>query len=193
MVARGFSVRHRHASSPIERRSSRHAYGAHRCARSSECSLASCFSRTSSDGRAAGYAYSSSIYPIHHDLYGMPEAPRFPFRYRGNGILEIPISTARIFRFNWPSGGGGYFRLIPYAVFRAAIRRNQPTRATTLRFLFSPVGGRCGATSSTERQSQKSFSSLSKFESYGESARASSRRFRWGRMDRVFLESERAS
>src|SRR3990172_5937253 len=72
---------------------------------------------------SAGYLYSSSAYPVYHDLGGMPEAPRFPFRHRGgDGILEIPISTARILRFNWPSGGGGYFRLMPYPLFRAALR-----------------------------------------------------------------------
>ena len=43
-----------------------------------------------------GHAYSSSIYPIRHDLYGMPEAPRFPFRVRPDAILEIPVTTVRV-------------------------------------------------------------------------------------------------
>ena len=43
-----------------------------------------------------GHVYSSSIYPIRHDLYGMPEAPRFPFRFQPDGILEIPVTTVRL-------------------------------------------------------------------------------------------------
>ena len=86
----------------------------------------------------AGYRYSSSIYPIRHDLYGMPEAPRFPFRHGGDGILEIPISTARVFGQNFPSGGGGYFRLMPYALFRAAVRRIHGRDRKPCVFFFHP-------------------------------------------------------
>jgi len=69
----------------------------------------------------AGYRYSSSVYPIRHDHYGVPDAPRFPYR-TPHGIVEIPISTARALQHNFPAGGGGYFRLLPYAVSRWAIR-----------------------------------------------------------------------
>ncbi|APZ43492.1 XrtA system polysaccharide deacetylase [Acidihalobacter ferrooxydans] len=72
---------------------------------------------------AAGYHYSSSIYPVRHDHYGMPEAPRFAFSPRDNGLLEIPVSTFVLGGRNYPCGGGGYFRLYPYAVSRWAIRR----------------------------------------------------------------------
>jgi polysaccharide deacetylase family protein (PEP-CTERM system associated) len=66
-----------------------------------------------------GYAYSSSIYPIRHDLYGSPDAPRFRYRPRsGTRIWELPVSTVRLFGRNLPCGGGGYFRLLPYAVSR---------------------------------------------------------------------------
>jgi polysaccharide deacetylase family protein (PEP-CTERM system associated) len=71
-----------------------------------------------------GYEYSSSLYPISHDLYGMPEAPRIPFRpLVGSPLLEIPIATLRLLGNNLPSGGGGYFRLAPYALSRWCIRR----------------------------------------------------------------------
>lgn len=73
--------------------------------------------------RAAGYRYSSSIVPIHHDLYGMPRAPRFAFIVEGSGLLEIPVTTVHRYGRNWPCGGGGYFRLLPYAVFRRGLRR----------------------------------------------------------------------
>ena len=69
----------------------------------------------------AGYAYSSSVYPVQHDHYGMPDAPRFPYRSR-EGLVEIPITTVRAFGRNLPAGGGGYFRLAPYALSRLAIR-----------------------------------------------------------------------
>ncbi len=71
--------------------------------------------------KAAGYHYSSSIYPVHHDLYGIPDAPRFPFRL-DNGLLEIPISTVRLAKRNLPFGGGGFFRLYPYPLSRWGIR-----------------------------------------------------------------------
>jgi polysaccharide deacetylase family protein (PEP-CTERM system associated) len=61
----------------------------------------------------AGYAYSSSVYPVQHDHYGMPDAPRFPYRLP-NGLLEIPVTTTRLFGRNLPAGGGGYFRLATY-------------------------------------------------------------------------------
>ena len=69
----------------------------------------------------AGYAYSSSVYPVRHDHYGAPDAPRFPHR-TPQGVVEIPITTTRALGRNLPAGGGGYFRLAPYAVSRWAIR-----------------------------------------------------------------------
>jgi len=71
---------------------------------------------------AAGYRYSSSVYPVRHDHYGMPEAPRFPYRVRQD-LVEIPVTTTRLFGQNLPAGGGGYFRLAPYEISRWAIRR----------------------------------------------------------------------
>jgi len=73
---------------------------------------------------AAGFTYSSSVYPVRHDLYGAPNAPRVPFRPPSTTQLtEIPVSTVRIGSRNLPAGGGGFFRLLPYAVSRALIRR----------------------------------------------------------------------
>jgi polysaccharide deacetylase family protein (PEP-CTERM system associated) len=70
----------------------------------------------------AGYRYSSSVYPVRHDHYGMPDAPRFPYHARPQ-LLEIPLTTARLMGRNLPAGGGGYFRFAPYALSRWAIRR----------------------------------------------------------------------
>jgi polysaccharide deacetylase family protein (PEP-CTERM system associated) len=143
---------------------------------------------------SAGYLYSSSIYPIHHDLYGMPEAPRFPFRHRGgDGILEIPISTARIFRFNWPSGGGGYFRLMPYALFRRAIRSINERESRPAVFYFHPWE------IDPEQPRPGNLSFKTRFRHYLNLDRMESRLsklladFRWDRIDRVFLEERRAA
>ena len=71
-----------------------------------------------------GYRYSSSIYPIRHDLYGMPSAPRFAHAPDENSsIIEVPITTVSLLNRKLPCGGGGYFRLYPYAFSRWAIRR----------------------------------------------------------------------
>ena len=70
----------------------------------------------------AGYRYSSSVYPVRHDHYGMPDAPRFAYDCR-SGLIEIPLTTARLWNMNLPAGGGGYFRLLPYALSRSLIRK----------------------------------------------------------------------
>ncbi len=70
-----------------------------------------------------GHTYSSSVYPIRHDHYGSPNAPRGPHRPDGaGGLLEIPPATLRLFGRNLPAGGGGYFRLAPYRASWAALR-----------------------------------------------------------------------
>jgi len=68
-----------------------------------------------------GHRYSSSIYPIRHDLYGMPDAPRFA--HERNGLLEIPATSVRWLGRNWPASGGGYFRLLPYSWSRRSLER----------------------------------------------------------------------
>ena len=77
-----------------------------------------------------GFKYSSSTYPINHDLYGVPEWPRFPYM-REEGILEIPIPTLRKNDKNVGIGGGGFFRLYPYWLSKRRIdafhqQENQP-------------------------------------------------------------------
>ncbi|RME35693.1 MAG: DUF3473 domain-containing protein [Gammaproteobacteria bacterium] len=84
-----------------------------------------------------GYRYSSSIYPVRHDHYGMPEAPRFAFRHPG-GLLEVPVSTVRLMGRNWPCGGGGYFRLLPYRYYRWAFRRLNDREGQPGVFYFHP-------------------------------------------------------
>ena len=84
------------------------------------------------------HAYSSSIYPIRHDLYGMPEAPRFAFRVRPGAILEIPVTTVQACGRNLPAGGGGYFRLMPYGLYRWGLRRVNVRDGQPGLFYFHP-------------------------------------------------------
>lgn len=88
--------------------------------------------------REAGYRYSSSIVPLHHDLYGMPTAPRFAFFSKASGMLEIPVTTARRWGRNWPCGGGGYFRLLPYALFKRGLDRVNTHERSSGVFYFHP-------------------------------------------------------
>jgi polysaccharide deacetylase family protein (PEP-CTERM system associated) len=73
-----------------------------------------------------GFLYDSSIFPIHHDLYGFPEAPRFAYRVdlkSQRKLFEVPMTTVRIAGSNWPVGGGGYLRLLPMRYTRWAIQQ----------------------------------------------------------------------
>jgi polysaccharide deacetylase family protein (PEP-CTERM system associated) len=88
---------------------------------------------------AEGYRYSSSINPIRHDLYGqMQNAPRTPFQPENGGLWEIPMSTVRIAGRNWPCGGGGYFRLSPYPLFRLGLRWVNQREGNRGLFYFHP-------------------------------------------------------
>jgi len=84
-----------------------------------------------------GHAYSSSIYPVARDFYGSPDAPRTPYRPEGaHALVEIPLSTVRFANRNFPCGGGGYFRLLPYAVSKFAIERvNRSDRAQAVFYI----------------------------------------------------------
>ncbi len=134
----------------------------------------------------AGYAYSSSVYPVKHDHYGVPDAPRFPYMV-GSGLVEIPITTVRRFGRNWPVGGGGYFRLLPYPVSAWGIRKvNQEDRKPAI-FYFHPWEIDPGQPVVREA------SAKARFRHYVNLAQTEARLqrllqdFSWGRMDEVFL------
>jgi len=141
--------------------------------------------------KEAGHVYSSSIYPIKHDLYGMPEAPRFSFRPRGDdGILEIPVTTVEVLNKKLPCGGGGYFRLYPYAVSRMAMRRVNRRDGQSGVFYFHPWE------IDPEQPRQKGISAKTRFRHYLNLGRMEKRlkkllrEFQWDRMDKVFLEQD---
>ncbi len=86
-----------------------------------------------------GYTYSSSVYPITHDYYGMPSAPRFTFYPNGRGgIIEHPMTTVRVAGKTLPCSGGGYFRLLPYWVSRWALRHVNRHDGQPCVFYFHP-------------------------------------------------------
>lgn len=84
-----------------------------------------------------GFAYDSSIFPIHHDAYGIPEAPRFAYRH-ANGLLEYPISTALLLGRKIPVSGGGYFRLFPYWFTRWALNEINQKESKPFVFYLHP-------------------------------------------------------
>lgn len=87
-----------------------------------------------------GYRYSSSVFPIHHDQYGVPDASRDPFEPspRAKGFIELPMSTVRMLGQNLPCSGGGYFRMFPYAAFAMALRRLNRAEHRPCMFYFHP-------------------------------------------------------
>lgn len=73
----------------------------------------------------AGFTWDSSIFPIRHDRYGIPDSPSEPYTIQtesGNVIQEFPLTTARVFGLSVPAAGGGYFRQFPYPLFRYLFR-----------------------------------------------------------------------
>ncbi len=134
----------------------------------------------------AGYRYSSSIYPIKHDHYGMPDSPRFAYRV-ASGMLEIPVTTLRMMNRNLPSSGGGYFRLLPYAVSRWMLQQvNRQDREAAI-FYFHPWeidAGQPRIPGIDAKTRFRHYLNLARMESRLQSLLAD---FRWGRMDRIFL------
>ena len=137
----------------------------------------------------AGFRYSSSIYPIRHDHYGMPESPRFAWRPRGpQGLLELPVSTLRLRGRNLPAGGGGYFRLLPYALSRWLLRRINSRDGQAGIFYFHPWELDPG------QPRPSGLSARTRFRHYLNLGRMEARLvrltddFAWDRMDRIFLE-----
>lgn len=87
-----------------------------------------------------GMKYDSSIYPVRHDRYGVPRAPRGPFWASGfdRTILELPPATLRLFGVNAPMGGGGYFRLFPLWLTRWAVRQTRSLSPALAMLYFHP-------------------------------------------------------
>ncbi|HET6183083.1 MAG TPA: XrtA system polysaccharide deacetylase [Acetobacteraceae bacterium] len=134
-----------------------------------------------------GYAYSSSVNPIRHDLYGMPDAPRLPYRPPGGALVEIPMTTLRAFGRNIPCSGGGLFRLLPYPAFQMALRQvNRTGRAGV--FYFHPWEIDPGQPRIPEcglRSRLRHYTNLHRMKDKLDRLLGA---FAWGRMDEVFAE-----
>jgi polysaccharide deacetylase family protein (PEP-CTERM system associated) len=89
---------------------------------------------------AEGYAYDASVFPIHHDRYGIPQSPRHPYRVHreGGALWELPGSTVRLGGQNFPIGGGGYFRLLPYGWTRRGIAAVNEREGKPVMFYLHP-------------------------------------------------------
>lgn len=133
----------------------------------------------------AGYLYSSSIYPIIHDHYGMPDAPRHAHSI--GGLLEVPATTLRFLHRNWPASGGGYFRLMPYVLSRWMLQRVNQTDQFPAVFYFHPWE------IDVDQPRIPSITRMTRFRHYVNIGRMESRLqrlladFHWGRMDQLFL------
>ncbi len=135
----------------------------------------------------AGYQYSSSVYPIQHDHYGMPDSPRFAYAVRP-GLLEIPVTTLRVMNRNLPSSGGGYFRLFPYALSRWMLKQVNRNDGQSGIFYFHPWEIDVG------QPRVMGIGSKTRFRHYVNIPRMEGRLrkllsdFSWGRMDEIFLD-----
>lgn len=133
-----------------------------------------------------GYRYSSSIYPIQHDHYGMPDAPRFAHRIRPD-LIEVPPTTLRMFNRNLPSSGGGYFRLFPYALSRWMLRQVNQNDQQPAIFYFHPWE------IDAAQPRVAGIDARTRFRHYVNIPRMEQRLqrllqdFQWGRMDHIFL------
>ncbi len=133
-----------------------------------------------------GYRYSSSTYPVRHDLYGEPDAPRAPYRAADGRLWEIPMTTLRLSGRNLPVSGGGYFRLLPYGVFRMALRRRCAAESGPAVFYTHPWeidAGQPRVPGATARARLRHYTGLAGTE---RKLIRLLRDFAWDRMDRAF-------
>ena len=133
-----------------------------------------------------GHVYSSSINPIAHDLYGMPDAPRVPFRPDNTALWEIPMTTVRARGRNWPCSGGGYFRLLPTILYRQGLSWLNRHEAMPGIFYFHPWEvdpGQPRIANCGWKSRLRHYTNLSRMEA---DLAALLKEFAWDRMDKVF-------
>jgi len=138
----------------------------------------------------AGYKYSSSIYPISHDHFGMPDAPTTPHCVGDSGVLEIPASVSRFFGRNVPAAGGGYFRLYPLRLSIWLINRIEAANNRPYVFYFHPWEmdpDQPTIDMAPAKARFRHYLNLAKFEAR---LQALLERFNWGRMDEIYLSGE---
>ncbi len=132
-----------------------------------------------------GYAYSSSVFPIRHDLYGQADAPRGPHRPQPDGVVELPMTTLRVLGRNLPCAGGGWFRLMPYGVFRAGLRRVNTVEGCAGTFYFHPWEVDPGQPRVADARRLSRFRHYARLSSMARRIDRLLGDFAWGRMDDV--------
>lgn len=133
-----------------------------------------------------GYHYSSSSYPIRHDLYGDVAGCRHAFRPGSGSLWEFPLSTRRVLGQNVPSAGGGYFRLLPYWFSRMNLRQINLVERVPCIFYFHPWEldpGQPRISGLSKRARLRQYTNLN---AMPRRLRRLVRDFHWGRMDEVF-------
>jgi polysaccharide deacetylase family protein (PEP-CTERM system associated) len=132
-----------------------------------------------------GYRYSSSVYPVRHDLYGSPDAPRSAFA-PVPGLVEIPLTTVSLFGRDIPASGGGYFRLFPYPLTRWLLGRARARNVPAIFYLhpWEIDPGQPRVRDAPLRSRIRHYLNLSRTEPR---LRRLLRHFDWTRMDRLFL------
>jgi polysaccharide deacetylase family protein (PEP-CTERM system associated) len=133
-----------------------------------------------------GYGYSSSLFPINHDLYGDAAAPRDPYLPSVLGVPELPMTTVRAFGRNLPCAGGGWFRLVPYPVFRTGLRRVNGAERRPGIFYFHPWEVDPAQPSVPDAGRRAQFRHRTGLGSMARRLERLLRDFRWGPMDEVF-------
>lgn len=135
-----------------------------------------------------GFKYSSSIYPVKHDLYGIPDAPRFGYHpLPDRDFKEIPITTVRLGSKNFPCGGGGFFRLYPYGFSKNAFKWVNRVERKAAIFYFHPWE------IDPDQPRQHGISLKTRFRHYLNLGKTEDRLkrlladFRWDTMENVFL------
>ncbi|MEO1044787.1 MAG: XrtA system polysaccharide deacetylase [Pseudomonadota bacterium] len=131
-----------------------------------------------------GYAYSSSVAPVMHDHYGWPEAPRFAWRpVEGSSLVELPVTTVQLNGRNFAAGGGGFFRLFPYALSRWAINRVNRHDAEPAIFYFHPWEIDPGQPRVDDAPLKSRLRHYARLDAMAEKLRRLARDFAWGRID----------
>ncbi len=136
-----------------------------------------------------GHAYSSSVFPLRHDLYGAPEAPTTPHRPDPEGVVELPMTTLDALGRRLPCSGGGWFRLAPYALFRAALRRVNGAERRAGIFYFHPWEIDPGQPRLPGAPARARFRHYTRQASMERRIARLLRDFAWGRVDEVFASA----
>jgi polysaccharide deacetylase family protein (PEP-CTERM system associated) len=137
-----------------------------------------------------GYCYSSSVYPVKHDLYGTRAAPRTPF-LPVPGMLEVPLTSVSMLGIDMPASGGGYFRLLPYPVTRELLNYARRVNRSPAVFYLHPWEIDPGQPRQQSAPWKSRFRHYVNLDRTEPRLRRLLRDFAWTRMDRLFLRDER--